>query len=50
MAEEAQVLTATNTGQPITTAITPAGDLEEAQPMEAQIPTPITVDIMPSLS
>lgn len=48
MAEEAQELTVTNTGQPLTVDITPAEDREDAQELQATTPTVLTVDITPA--
>lgn len=48
MAEEAQELTVTNTGQPQTVDITPAKTREEAQDFTSSMPTALTVEITPA--
>ncbi len=48
MAEEAQELTVTNAGQPHATDIGPAEDREDAQELQATMPTTITAAIDPS--
>lgn len=48
MAEEAQELTVTNTGQPQTVDIAPAEEKEQAQELTSAVPTALTVGITPA--
>ena len=48
MAEEAQELTVTNTGQPLTVDLLPAETTAEAQEMYPSIPAAVTVSIEPA--
>ena len=47
MAEEAQELTVTNTGQPIAVEIEPVDTYEVAQEIRAAEPADVTVDLTP---